>query len=595
MNEIIYLDPSEEITGVIDRLRATDSAAVSFVIPRGATIAQSIVNLKLLKKSASEMGKEISLIATDRISRNLASQIGLTVYSKVSEAERAKPEEKPIETPKPLRAEKEDEATDGQFKVNNYYRNKKDEIGDDEQEEIKNELKEMAEKEKEAPASEMELNKRPVEEAPHDEDASVEEIEPKTSVPREKPEHVSSKRERESMNFSSNIKSNPGKPTNIKGSRKPIIVLVSIAALVLIAVGYIFLPYTTVAVQIKTSDYSAEKEVTIDRNAKEKDASKLFLPGKLLEQEKDETKTFDATGKKDIGEKAAGTITFSNIGDSGKNDTIPAGTTVKSVNGSIEFTLDAALSVPGPSISGGQIVPGRATGKVTAKDPGEKGNLPAGSNFSVAGKPFMAGAGQTTGGVSKEVKVVTASDLAKAEEAVKQEISDAGKNDLINLAKENKVSIFDNSEKSEIISSSASKNEGDQADKFDYSVKIKLYAIGFVKADLDNLLIDNLNSSLGGDKMLVNPEKADIKYDLKNNDIDSGVLTVDADFVGKEGQKISEGAIKDQIKGKSVSKAKNLISGNSGVENVQVTNWPKAMPELPWLTKRIKVTFDYAK
>ncbi|MEK7097467.1 MAG: hypothetical protein AAB906_01305, partial [Patescibacteria group bacterium] len=91
MNEIIYLEPSEEITSVIDKIRTLPGDSASFVIPRGATIAQSIVNLKLLKKSAEGMKKEISLVAIDRISRNLASQIGLTVYSKVSEAQKARP------------------------------------------------------------------------------------------------------------------------------------------------------------------------------------------------------------------------------------------------------------------------------------------------------------------------------------------------------------------------------------------------------------------------------------------------------------------------------------------------------------------------
>ncbi len=587
MNEIIYLESSEEITSVIDKMRANPAHSISFVIPRGATIAQSIVNLKLLKKSAAEMDKEISLVANDRISRNLASQIGLTVYSKVSEAERSGP--KKVEGKPPVLSDHEVDPKDGQFRVNNYYRNKKDDTEED-REDIKKELEQISEEKNDGvEAPEMEISTRSVgeertKEAAHHKaqedrhDSHIERIEPRKDKANYKPE----------MN----------KPTNIKRSRKPIIILLSIAGLAVIILAYLFLPYTTIAITVKTEDFSIDKEISVDRNATANDTAKLVLAGKLLEQEKEMTKSFDATGKKDIGSKAAGTLSFSN--SAGVDDQVAAGTIVKSLNGSVEFTLDQAITIskatavvsPGGQI---QLTPGKATGKVTAKNSGEKGNLPAGSNFSVAGKSLMSASGETTGGVSKEIKVVTADDLQKAQDSLKTEIETSGKTDLLDSAKNEKLSIFDNSEKSEILSTDSSKKENDEADKFDYTVKIKLFAIGFVKGDLDNLLIDSLNSGLGQDKMLVNPSNADIKYDLTDNNIDSGVLTLKASFTGKTGPKISETELKKEVKGKMTNGAKQIVSAKDGVQSVEIKNWPSKMPEVPWLTKRIKVTFDYAK
>jgi hypothetical protein len=566
-------------------MRANPGHSIAFVIPRGATIAQSIVNLKLLKKSAADMDKEISLVANDRISRNLASQIGLTVYSKVSEAEKSGPkkvEEKPPAVPI------EDDSKDGQFKVNNYYRNKKDDTEED-REDIKKELEQISEEKEESEVPAMEMSTRAVgekrarqdhreEEEKEDRDSHIERIEPRKDKANHKPE----------MN----------KPTNIKGSRKPIIVLLSIAGLAVIVLAYLFLPYTTIAVTVKTDDFSVDKEISVDRNATGNDTDNLILPGKLLEQEKEMTKSFDATGKKDIGSKAAGTLSFSN--SAGVDDQVAAGTIVKSLNGSIEFTLDQAITIskatavvsPGGQI---QLTPGKASGKVTAKASGDKGNLPAGSNFSVVGKSLMSAVGDTTGGVTKEIKVVTADDLQKAQDSVKAEIETSGKTDLLDLAKSEKISIFDNSDKSEILSTDSSKKENDEADKFDCTVKIKLFAIGFAKGDLDNLLIENLNSGLGQDKMLVNPSEADIKYDLTDNNIDSGVLTLKASFTGKTGPKISETDLKKEVKGKMTNGAKQVVSAKEGVQSVEIKNWPSKMPEVPWLTKRIKVTFDYAK
>lgn len=594
-NEIIYLEPSEEITGVIDKLRANPAHSIAFVIPRGATIAQSIVNLKLLKRSATEMDKEISLIANDRISRNLASQIGLTVYSKVSEAERAKPE---ISVP-----EKKSETTDldheedqnGQFKVNNYYRNKKDDSDDEDKEEMKKELEDIGktpEKSPEEDVPKMEMSSRPVGEH-YSEERHYNEEEPPEEHRHEHVNHMEQKKE--DVNF----KSMSNKPTNIKGSRKPIIILLSIAAVALIVLAYLFLPYTTITVQVKTDDFKAEKQIAVDRNAEAKDANKLVLPGKLLEQEKETTKTFDATGTKDAGTKASGKLKVYNSLDTSAH-AIAKGT--KFTSGGKTFLSQADVTVPAatPTLVNG--VPGVDPGvsgdvSVTADQTGDSYNVPAG-DFSISGSSSKITGKSTAamaGGVTKTIKVVSADDLAKAEASIKADIETSGKTDLLDLAKKSKLSIFDNSEKSETISSSSTKNENDEADKFDYTLKIKLFAIGFVKSDLDNLFIENLNSGLGQDKMLINPEKAEIKYDLTDNNIDTGVLTLDAIFTGKSGSKISEEAIKKEAKGKMTTSAKQAISGNAGVETVEVKNWPSKMPEVPWLTKRIKVIFDYAK
>ncbi|MCL5795727.1 MAG: hypothetical protein M1338_05245, partial [Patescibacteria group bacterium] len=84
MDEIIYLEADEEITSVIDKLKKLNANSVSLVIPKGAGILQSIVNLKILKREAESLGKDIALVTQDKIGRNLASQVGLSVYEQIS-------------------------------------------------------------------------------------------------------------------------------------------------------------------------------------------------------------------------------------------------------------------------------------------------------------------------------------------------------------------------------------------------------------------------------------------------------------------------------------------------------------------------------
>ncbi len=84
MEKVIYLEPDDEITVVIDKIRRVSQEKVILVVPKAATILQSIVNLKLLKKEAVKLGKGISIVTSDDTGRNLASQIGLTVYRDIA-------------------------------------------------------------------------------------------------------------------------------------------------------------------------------------------------------------------------------------------------------------------------------------------------------------------------------------------------------------------------------------------------------------------------------------------------------------------------------------------------------------------------------
>ncbi|MCL5410405.1 MAG: baseplate J/gp47 family protein [Patescibacteria group bacterium] len=583
MNEIIYLEPSEEITSVIDRLRAIPGSAVAFVIPRGATIAQSIVNLKLLKKSALEMEKEISLVATDRISRNLASQIGLTVYSKVSEAQKAKP------VVEPEAISKEDNSADDDnspFRVNNYYRNKdKEETEDDEA--IKQELQAIAGdneveeddkgEENEDDGEQVEIKKRTIKNTEDDDYQSPENK--KNDHPNE---HERPKPKEEHR-------------TNIKGSRKIVLIFGAIFALILAAGAYLFLPHATAKIQVKTESFNTSKEITIDRNAKANDVNKLVVQGRLIQSEKEVSKEFDATGTKDVGTKAAGTLSFSN--NDGADSQVSAGTVVKS-SGGVEFVLDQAISVPGATASvkpGGQVQinAGKVSGKVTAKDSGDKGNLPATTIYSVTGKPLLTAVGETTGGVSKVIKIVADSDITKAEASVKEESSSSAKNDLTDEAKKEKLSIFDDSVKTETISSSSSKNANDEADKFSYTIKLKSYAIGFVKSDLNDVLVKSSEKGLGKNKMIIEPEKAEITYTLVDSNIDSGIVKITAKIVGKAGQRLVEDTIKNQIKGKSIASAKQIIMSNENVEKVSIDLRFGLFQQVPFFAKNIKLIFGY--
>jgi len=100
-DEIIYIDADEEITSVLDKLKQVSTTAILLVVPKGASLLQSVVNLKLLKKESDEEGKNIALVTTDPVGRNLAGQVGIPVYQDMEGrelvAQAPKPERPPLE------------------------------------------------------------------------------------------------------------------------------------------------------------------------------------------------------------------------------------------------------------------------------------------------------------------------------------------------------------------------------------------------------------------------------------------------------------------------------------------------------------------
>src|SRR4051812_4475882 len=77
--DTIYIDIDDEITGIIDKLQGSDSKVVALVLPKRATVFQSIVNMKLLKRAADSGNKNLVLITSEAGLLPLAGAAGIHV------------------------------------------------------------------------------------------------------------------------------------------------------------------------------------------------------------------------------------------------------------------------------------------------------------------------------------------------------------------------------------------------------------------------------------------------------------------------------------------------------------------------------------
>ena len=90
--DTIYIDVDDEITTIIDKLRSSPGKIVALVLPKRATVFQSIVNMKLLKRTADNAKKHVVLVTSEAALMPLAGTVGLYV----AETPQSKPEIPPV-------------------------------------------------------------------------------------------------------------------------------------------------------------------------------------------------------------------------------------------------------------------------------------------------------------------------------------------------------------------------------------------------------------------------------------------------------------------------------------------------------------------
>jgi hypothetical protein len=83
--QLIYLEPDDEITTVVRRLREADAQRLVLVVSGRTKATTSAVALRLLAQVAAEEGREVVLVA-DAAARALAAEAGIAAFGTVAEA-----------------------------------------------------------------------------------------------------------------------------------------------------------------------------------------------------------------------------------------------------------------------------------------------------------------------------------------------------------------------------------------------------------------------------------------------------------------------------------------------------------------------------
>lgn len=363
---------------------------------------------------------------------------------------------------------------------------------------------------------------------------------------------------------------------------KLLYVLLPIGLAVLLGLlgAYTFLLQATITLAIAPKSVDQNENITFAQKGGN-DFDQNIIQAKTTSISLSGSTSTPATGKKETGTKAKGTVTIFNSSDLKKQ--LQEGSTITSSN-NLEFTLDKDVTIAsatGDIFSG--IKSGTAQVAVSAKQIGSEYNIPSNIKFSVGDNASLAAKNDSafSGGSKKNVTVVSQADIAKVTAALPKSLDNKARDALSKKLSSNETLLtvipdFKPSKKD------FSEEVGDEAKTVTLSSSVTFEAVSY---DNDDLLAftKSIIQNKFDPKLTVADE--DIKNTLKNvkesDENLSATLTIQARLLPK----IEKEKLQKELAGKSFETATEILHQYPQVEDVSVSLFPP-IPLLPKLLPR---------
>jgi len=389
---IAYLDPDDEITNAVARLRASKDVRIALVLPTGSRIATSRINFRLLAHEALAHTRRLAIVAAEPGVRAVAISAGLPAYATVVEYEAAL-----------------QEASAGRAA------------------ELAGAVTAIEPKSAGPAPKSTRSRARAGKSAPVDDLAVAATAAGVASATPVSPAMAGAPVGAVHRGGVPDLPVVTARDRSDGGGRRWAWIGISgvlVVALV-VAAGWIafnVLPTATITVVPRTqAAQPVDLTVIADPTATTVDTTRGVVPAQVVTIPLTATDTFNATGTKPVDTAATGTVTFMNY-DTGGSHTLPQGTVVSTDSG-ITFATTKQVTVPRATFF--PATAGRADVGVQAVNSGPSGNVAAGTidrtSTAVAialarqpGHPVVNNAAPTTGGAHTVIQVIQQSDYDAA-------------------------------------------------------------------------------------------------------------------------------------------------------------------------------------
>ena len=554
--DLIYIDTDDDVTSIVGRIKASEEVVVALVPPKRIGVLQSVVNLRLLQRAAKNAHKRLAIVTTDPALMNLASGLAIPVAKNINAQAKV------------LEVSDDDDISDvidgNDIAVDTTSRRS-----------AGGSKSATEDKEISAAVAAIETDDK----IKNDLDAD--------GVPDDQQEPKKSPKKKI-------------KVPNVNSLRKKILIGGGLAVVLIgfLVWAIVFAPSATITIQAKTSAVEVKKSLSLVPSG-DKDAAEGVLPPVVKQKKTNESVEFEATGSREVGEMAAGTVAFCYneepfSGQTGQKNaiTLDAGTRLYA-NG-VQFTIDSGVTVEGGQNEAGECETYYSV-KATAVNIGEEGNIKQNTVMSVSGYSGLTALAKTdfTGGSKETVKVVQQSDVDAAVAKLREKgDSDAVRDELMGQMSDSTMVIdgsFSVSQGEVKVTPGVGETPEGDSTKATASIELTYTLVGVNRDDLSKVLDAQLKS-----------QTDEAKQKVYNNGLDeakfSGFTTTDNGYTvsvttnGHVGPVIDEDEVKQQAVGKKSEEIKELLKQTDGVNDVGVTMSPFWVSAAP---KESKITVNF--
>lgn len=551
--DVIYIDVDDEITAIIDKVHASNKKIVALVLPKRAAVLQSIVNMKLLKRAASDAKKNLVLITSEHGLMPLAGSVGIHVAKSLN----SKPE---IPDP-PLKVHDSAEPED------------------DEPEDIVID-----------PAKPVgELAGQTAVQQDGDDDGPI---------------HLDDEDEESAgASFSAKAKKDGAARRKFKipdfNKFRLILILSALGVVVLGVVGYAAVAvWPTAKITIQTDSQAVTSSTVLalkTTEGAELDAEKAVVPAQIQEVTKTLTQEAPATGELNKGEKATGTVvmTVKDCPPYNPNppSDVPAGSGISSSGKTYITQKKAVFSLSAPE--GSCIVFKTDATAIVAQTGGSSFNVTS-ATFTTPGRSDVTATGSASGGTDNIVKVVSQTDIDAAKEKITQQDTAQIRQELKSALVGRNLLPIEMTFTTGEPETSVSAEVNTEAESVTITQTVTYTMLGAKQEDLEKVIATNVKDKIDSKKQSILSYGLDDAFFALQN-ITPEETTVSMQVTVVAGAALDVSSIKKQVAGKKAGDAKEIILASPGVTNVTVEYSPFWVNSIPKKTDKITVVIQEPK
>ncbi|HEY1064110.1 MAG TPA: hypothetical protein VGE30_02305 [Candidatus Saccharimonadales bacterium] len=560
--DTIYIDIDDEITAIIDKVRASNGKILALVLPKRAATLQSIVNMKLLKRAADESKKKLVLVTTEAGLLPLAGAVGLHVAKT--------PTSRPEIPLAPAAASDDEEQVDETADL-------------------------LAEDETDAAIDMARSGNKPVGELAG---AAVMPIpsRPKPDSGIETLELDNEDKTIPAVGAAAAATAKKVKPAKDKKLKVPdfdrfrLLLIGGAALLILLIVGgYLaasVLPKATITIKTNASNVNTDVDFTLSTSVTSFDEDDKVVPAKQVQVQKTLTGSAPASGKKNNGDKARGSIDMSVCATNpGATSRVSAGTGVSSGGKTYITQENAEFQYTGTCGGGFRF---RANNiAITAQNGGADYNVSSGS-FKVSGRSDIDATGSATGGTDDIQTVVSQADIDAAKGKIDASQNTAQEELKNQLADQGLYAIASTYSPGEPTTTSSSE-AGSEANSVTVTQVYTYTMLGANEAHLKTLVNNDIKSQIDTKQQGILSQGI-AQNSFKVVEANATGARMNLQTVAEVGPSIDTDEIARSAAGKKSSEIKSDIESNPDVTEVEVKLSPFWVSKAPGNPDKVKVT-----